>query len=51
MCRTMVPQIYENIGNLCAVHLLLGYSAMDSAVGYLGVDIKDALTLYERIDL
>ena len=38
-------------GNLRAVQLLLGHTKMDSTVRYLGVDIEDALSLSEGIDL
>jgi site-specific recombinase XerC len=51
MRRTNVAQIYNKIGNLRAVQLLLGHTKMDGAVRYLGVDIEDALTLFEGIDL
>jgi integrase len=51
MRRTKVAQIYKKTGNLRAVQLLLGHTKMDSTVRYLGVDIEDALTLSERIDL
>jgi site-specific recombinase XerD len=51
MRRTKVAQIYNKTGNLHAVQLLLGHTKMDSTVRYLGVDIEDALTLSEGIDL
>ena len=51
MRRTKVAQIYRNTGNLWAVQLRLGHTKMDSTVRYLGVDIEDALTLSEGIDL
>lgn len=51
MRRTKVAQIYKKTGNLRAVQLLLGHTKMDSTVRYLGVDIKDALSLSEGIDL
>ena len=51
MRRTKVAQIYKKTGNLCAVQLLLGHTKMDSTVRYLGVDLEDALTLSEGIDL
>lgn len=51
MRRTKVAQIYKKTGNLRAVQLLLGHTKMDSTVRYLGVDIEDALTLSESIDL
>lgn len=49
--RTKVAQIYKKTGNLRAVQLLLGHTKMDSTVRYLGVDLDDALTLSEAIDL
>jgi site-specific recombinase XerC len=51
MCRTKVAQIYKKTGNLRAVQLLLGHTKMDSTVRYLGVDLDDALTISEGIDL
>jgi site-specific recombinase XerC len=51
MRRTKVAQIYKKTGNLRAVQLLLGHTKMDSTVRYLGVDIEDALTLSEGVDL
>jgi site-specific recombinase XerC len=51
MRRTKVAQIYKKTGNLRAAQLLLGQTKMDSTVRYLGVDIEDALTLSEGIDL
>ncbi|WDA11831.1 tyrosine-type recombinase/integrase [Paracoccus marcusii] len=51
MKRTKVAQIYKKTGNLRAVQLLLGHTKMDSTVRYLGVDIEDALSLSEAIDL
>lgn len=51
MRRTKVAQIYKKTGNLRAVQLLLGHTKMDSTVRYLGVDIEDALSLSEAIDL
>jgi site-specific recombinase XerC len=51
MRRTKVAQIYKKTGNLRAAQLLLGRTKMDSTVRYLGVDLDDALTLSEGIDL
>ena len=51
MRQTKVAQIYKKTGNLRAVQLLLGHTKMDSTVRYLGVDIEDALSLSEGIDL
>lgn len=51
MRRTKVAQIYKKTGNLRAVQLLLGHAKVDSTVRYLGVDLDDALSLSETIDL
>jgi integrase len=51
MRRTKVAQIYKKTGNLRAVQLLLGHTKMDSTVRYLGVELDDALTISEAIDL
>ena len=51
ICRTNVAQTYKKTGNLRAVQLLLGHTKMDSTVRYLGVELDDALTISEAIDL
>ena len=51
MRRTKVAQIYKKTGNLRAVQLLLGHTKMDSTVRYLGVDIEDALTISEGVEI
>lgn len=51
MRRTKVTQIYKKTGNLRAVQLLLGHTKMGSTARYLGVDLDDALTLSDGIDL
>ncbi|NDR55833.1 tyrosine-type recombinase/integrase [Aliiruegeria sabulilitoris] len=51
MRRTKVAQIYRKTGNLRAVQLLLGHTKMDSTVRYLGVDLEDALSIAESVDL
>lgn len=51
MRLTNVAQTYKTTRNLRAVQLLLGRTKMDSMVRYLGVDIKNALTLSKGIDL
>jgi site-specific recombinase XerC len=51
MRRTKVAQIYHKTGNLRAVQLLLGHTKMDSTVRYLGVDLEDALTISEGVDI
>lgn len=51
MRRTKVAQIYRKTGNLRAVQLLLGHTKMDSTVRYLGVELEDALSISESIEI
>ena len=51
MRRTKVTQIYKKTGNLRAVQLLLGHTKMASTVQYLGVELEDALTISEAIEI
>ena len=51
MRRTKVTQIYKKTGNLRAVQLLLGHTKMDSTVRYLGVELKDALAIFDAIGI
>ncbi|MBD3768651.1 MAG: tyrosine-type recombinase/integrase, partial [Rhodobacterales bacterium] len=51
MRRTKATLIYRKTGNLRAVQLLLGHTKIDSTVRYLGVEVEDALTLAESIEL
>lgn len=51
MRRTKVAQIYKKTGNLRAVQLLLGHTKMDSTVRYLGVELEDALSISESVDI
>ena len=44
-------QIYRKTGNLRAVQLLLGHAKVDSTVRYLGVELEDALSIAEKIDI
>ncbi|WP_281992724.1 tyrosine-type recombinase/integrase [Sulfitobacter geojensis] len=49
--RTKAAEIYRKTGNLRAVQLLLGHTKVDSKVRYLGVELEDALSIAERIDI
>ena len=49
--RTKAALIYRKTGNLCAVQLLLGHTKVDSTVRYLGVELEDALSIAEKIDI
>jgi len=43
--------IYKKTGNLRAVQLLLGHTKIESTVRYLGIEVDDALTVAEQIDV
>ncbi len=49
--RTKAALIYRKTGNLRAVQLLLGQNKVDSTVRYLGVELEDALSIAEKIDV
>jgi integrase len=49
--RTKATLIYRKTGNLRAVQLLLGHTKVDSTVRYLGVELEDALSIAEQIDI
>ncbi len=42
---------YRRTGNLRAVQLLLGHTKVESTVRYLGVEVDDALTIAEQVDI
>ena len=39
---------FSNLGNLKAVQLLLGHTKIESTVGYLGIEVDDALAIVEQ---
>lgn len=49
--RTKATQIYRRTGNLRAVQILLGHTRIESTVRYLGVEVDDALTLAEQVEV
>jgi integrase len=49
--RTKATLIYRRTGNLRAVQLLLGHTKVESTVRYLGVEVDDALTIAEQVDI
>jgi integrase len=51
MRRTKAAQIYRKTGNLRAVQILLGHTKMESTVRYLGIEVDDALSISEQIEL
>ncbi len=51
MRRTKAAQIYRKTGNLRAVQLLLGHTKIESTVRYFGIEVDDALTLFEQVEL
>jgi site-specific recombinase XerC len=51
MRRTKAAQIYRSTGNLRAVQLLLGHTKLESTVRYLGIEVDDALSISEQVEL
>jgi len=51
MRRTKAAQIYRTTGNLRAVQLLLGHTKLESTVRYLGIEVDDALSISEQVEL
>jgi integrase len=49
--RTKATLIYRKTGNLRAVQLLLGHSKVESTVRYLGIEVDDALSIAEQVDI
>jgi integrase len=51
MRRTKAAQIYQKTGNLRAVQLLLGHTKLESTVRYLGIEVDDAMSISEQLEL
>jgi integrase len=49
--RTKATLIYRRTGNLRAVQLLLGHTKIEGTVRYLGIEVDDALSIAEQVDL
>jgi len=49
--RTKVAQIYRKTGNLRTVQLLLGHTKIESTVRHLAIEVDDALSLSEQVEL
>ena len=49
--RTKASLIYRRTGNIRAVQLLLGHTKLESTVRYLGIEIDDALSIAEKMDV
>ena len=43
--------IYRPTGNFKAVQLLLGHAKIESTVRYFGIEVDDALTIAEHVDV
>jgi integrase len=51
MRRTKAALIYKKTGILRAVQLLLGHAKLESTVRYLGIEVDDALSISEQVEL
>lgn len=49
--RTKVALVYKRTGKLRACQLLLGHTKLESTVRYLGIEVDDALLVFEQTDL
>ena len=49
--RTKVTMIYRRTGNLRTVQLLLGHTKIERTVRYLGIEVDDALSTAEQIEV
>jgi integrase len=51
MRRTKAAQVYRKTGNPRAVQLLLGHTKLESTVRYLGIEVDDALSISEQVEI
>lgn len=51
MQRTKATLIYRRMGNPRADRLLLGHIKIESAAGYVGIEVVDALAIAEQVDV
>ena len=49
--RAKASMIYRRAGNLRAVQLLLGHTKIESTVRYLGIEVDDALSISEQVEI
>ena len=49
--RTKVSLVYKRTDNLWACQLLLGPTKLESTVRYLGIEVDDALSISEQVEL
>ncbi|MDP7690190.1 tyrosine-type recombinase/integrase, partial [Escherichia coli] len=51
MRRTKPYFIYKKTKNLRVIQLLLGHKKLESTVRYLGIEVDDALEIFESIEV
>lgn len=51
MRRTKAYLLYKKTKNLRVIQLLLGHKKLESTVGYLGIEVDDALEIAESIEV
>jgi site-specific recombinase XerD len=51
MRRTKAAQIYKKTGYFRAVQLPLGHVNLESTIRYLGIEVDDALSISEQVEL
>jgi integrase len=49
--RTKATLIYKRTKNIRAIQLLLGHTKLESTVRYLGVEVDDALEIWEQMEI